>query len=77
MGDQTRLNSLDKIRKFTAGALLELRAGKMDENRARAIFYGAGILRDILKDCELVIRLDQVESKMEERTNGDFSGKTN
>ena len=73
---EKRLNTLDRIRKFTGGVLRELHAGKIETDRARAIFYGASILGQLVKDADLVTRMDALERQMEERTNGDFGKAT-
>lgn len=76
-GDMSKitLKNLDDCRRFLARVINELRSGKLEESRGRAIIYGIATLQSVIKDNDLEQRMNQMETRMEERSNGDF-GKT-
>ncbi len=67
-----RLKNLDDCRRFLARVINELRSGKLEESRGRAIIYGIATLQSVIKDGDLERRMDHMENRLEGKTNGSF-----
>ena len=58
------LKTLSDLRRFTAKVLNDLYRDDMPEGKARALFHGASVLKDLIKDSDLESRISQLEEKM-------------
>lgn len=56
-----RLRSLDDVVRLLGSVINQVESGEMEEGRARAICYAAGILRQALESSELVKRIEALE----------------
>ena len=70
------LKNLDDCRRFLARVINELRSGKLEESRGRAIIYGIATLQSVIKDNDLEQRMGQMEKRLEDKTNGEFGKAT-
>ena len=61
-----RLRTLDDVVRLLGSIINQLEQGDMEEGRARAICYAAGILRQAIEGSDLEARLTALEQK----TNG-------
>ena len=63
------LKTLSDLRRFVAKVMNQLYADNLEESRARALFQGASVLKDIIKDSDLESRISELELKMKEQEN--------
>ncbi|MGD9826043.1 hypothetical protein [Desulfobacter sp.] len=63
------LKSLSDLRRFVGKVLNELYRDEMPEGRARALFHGASVLKDVIRDGDLEQRISQLEKTMKENGN--------
>lgn len=59
-----RFKTLCDIRRFLARTVNDLDAGEIAEGKARTLGYLCGVLRDVVKDSELEVRVKKLEEEV-------------
>lgn len=63
--NQVRMKSLTDIRRFLARVLNDLDRNLIQESKARTLGYLCAVMRDVIKDSDLEIRVAKLEREME------------
>ena len=66
------LKTLSDLRRFVGKIANELYRDEIDTDRARALAYLSNVLKDIIKDSDLEVRLRSLEEKMKETDETKF-----
>ncbi|MBF0232763.1 MAG: hypothetical protein HQK65_15770 [Desulfamplus sp.] len=59
-----RLKTLPDVRRFMANITNKLNSGEIEESKARCFGYLCSVLKDLIKDSDMEIRLSALEKKI-------------
>lgn len=63
------LKKMSDVRRLAARVINLVFKGQMPESQGRALLYGASILKDIIRESDLEVRISELEKQMKEREN--------